>query len=684
MPDSKSEELLYAKRLRYENKFMESLEIVKKLEEEGGLNDQDQLTIHILKGRIFAVSHQYENAVKEGDRAFRLSQSLGKISESITALLLQSHIVFLGQFDEALNFALEGEKLLNSLVPESSSDLSGKRASLLHIKTWIYYFKGDYNLALEQAKYCLVLREKMGGKLNIAYTLLIMGYIYTQIGELNIALEHGMKCLWLFEELDNQPGISQTLALNGRTYYNMGDLDQAIKFSRKSLMIKEFSIRTRASIDALSVLGLVYQTRGELDQALDYFKQAVEIAEQEHINDLTVFNSMYIGINYRMKGEYNAAIEYLEKCLKRAEVQHGVLVYSLLYLVYINRDKNAYERALVYMNRLKELNDLTESKLSTQAYSITKVLMLKSNKQLSSHIDTQSLLAQVIKDDIFNPQLFVLALISLCDLFLGELRTSNDPEALNKIELIISRLYKTAERQHSHLWLAETKLLQAKLALIQMKIEEAKKLLTQSQRIAELHGLNLLAMKISSEHDNLLKQVDVWKTLKIKNAPMSERVKLASFDGVVERLSGKRSIEPPELSPEVPVLILIIVEGGIPIFSYPFTKELSFEEDVVGSFLTAFNSFSSELFSKGLDRAKFGDYTILMDSIDSFSICYLFKGQTYSAKQKLSQFTDHIQTNKSIWEPLNRSYHTSETLEIKDNPSIESLISEVFLGKITN
>ena len=682
MPDSKSEELLYAKQLRYENKFIESFEIVRKLEEEGGLTDEEQLTIHILKGRIHTAYHRYENAVKEGQRAFRISQRLEKISESFTALLLQTYVVFLGQFDEALDFALKAEELLNSLESESSLDLSGKKASLLHMKSWIYFFKGNYNLALEQAQRCLVLREKLGGKLNIAYTLLIIGYIYSGNGELNNALEHGRKCLWLFEELDNQAGISQTLALNGSTYYNMGDLDQAMKFSRKSLTVKEFGIRTRAEVLALNVLGHVCQIRGELDQALDYFKQAVKISEQEHINDQIVFHSMYIGINYRMKGEYKMAIETLERCLKLSK-EIGYLrveCISLLHLVYLNTDKNLFENAQKYLKRLSEITIQTKDKFYANIYSIAKALVLKTSKDSNNLKEAENLLVQIVEDEITEPEFFVLALISLCDLFLGELSTSNDPETLKKIDPIITRLYKIAEKQHSHLWLAETKLLQAKLALIQMKIEEGQKLLIQSQRIAELHGLNLLAMKISSEHDKLLKQIDVWNTLKIENAPMSERVKLASIEGVMERMQGTRTVEPPKLTPEVPVLILIIVEGGVPIFSHPFGKELSFEDDIVSSFLTAFNTFSAELFSKGLDRAKFGEYTILMDSIEYFSICYLFKGQTYMAKQKLSQFTDHIQSNKSIWESLNRSYRTNETLELKDIPSLESLISEVFIG----
>jgi hypothetical protein len=380
-----------------------------------------------------------------------------------------------------------------------------------------------------------------------------------------------------------------------------------------------------------------------------------------------------------MKGEYNLAMESLERSLKLSEKIGYLRVEcnSLLHLVYLNTDKNYLEKAEKYLKRLRELTIQMEDKFFANTYSIAKALVLKTSK--NSYSEAEKLLSRIAEDEMTEPQLFLLALISLCDLFLGELSTSNDPGTLNKINPIITRLYKIAEKQHSHLWLAETKLLQAKLALVQMDIEEGQKLLTQSQRIAELHGLNLLAMKISGEHDNLLKQIDAWNTFKIENAPMSERVKLASIDSVMERMQGIRTIEPPKLTPEVPVLILIIVEGGVPIFSHPFTKELSFEDDVVSSFLTAFNSFSSELFSKGLDRAKFGDYTILMDSINPFSVCYLFKGQTYSAKQRLSQFTDHIQTNKSIWEPLNRSYHTNETLEIKDNPSIESLISEVFL-----
>lgn len=61
---------------------------------------------------------------------------------------------------------------------------------------------------------------------------------------------------------------------------------------------------------------------------------------------------------------------------------------------------------------------------------------------------------------------------------------------------------------------------------------------------------------------------------------------------------------------------------------------------IIGGYLTAINQFGDEIFSEGLDRAKYGEYTVLMKSVDPFLVCYLFKGQSFLAKQKLAYFAD--------------------------------------------
>ncbi|HEC37018.1 hypothetical protein LCGC14_1457660 [marine sediment metagenome] len=68
-----------------------------------------------------------------------------------------------------------------------------------------------------------------------------------------------------------------------------------------------------------------------------------------------------------------------------------------------------------------------------------------------------------------------------------------------------------------------------------------------------------------------------------------------------------------------------------------------------------------------------------MESVSNFLICYLFKGQIYLAKQKLTKFIERIQDSTSIWQTLNKFQKTSQVVELRDVPVMESLLTEIFL-----
>jgi hypothetical protein len=68
-----------------------------------------------------------------------------------------------------------------------------------------------------------------------------------------------------------------------------------------------------------------------------------------------------------------------------------------------------------------------------------------------------------------------------------------------------------------------------------------------------------------------------------------------------------------------------------------------------------------------------------MESVSNFSICYLFKGQIYFAKQKLTKFIERIQDSTSIWQTLNKFQKTNQVVELRDVPVMESLLTEIFL-----
>jgi len=274
-------------------------------------------------------------------------------------------------------------------------------------------------------------------------------------------------------------------------------------------------------------------------------------------------------------------------------------------------------------------------------------------------------------------------LIILCDILLVELRMTNDPEVLGEIKPIITQLVKTAENQHSYLWLAHVNLLQAKLALIQMDIDQARKFLTQAQHIASWHGLQGLARMVSDEYDKLLEQLDKWETLKDVKAPISDRMELASIGMVIESMKGKQVEEVSKAETEQPIFLVIMTEDKKPLFSNTFTSESTFSEDNIDRLYNIINSLSDQILSDYIDRIKFLDYLVIFKTINSFVVCYAFIGQSYCAFQKLLHFTDGIKKEPYIMNILNATKNADKVIKIEEDPILEELTTVSFLGDPT-
>jgi hypothetical protein len=314
-------------------------------------------------------------------------------------------------------------------------------------------------------------------------------------------------------------------------------------------------------------------------------------------------------------------------------------------------------------------------------YLLNKALLLKESSRLSSRGKAQEILKQLLEDYELQLDTKISVLLRLSEILLEELKITGDPDVLIELESNFNQLLKIAEKSRSYWVWGETFLLQAKLALTSLQLNDARRLLTQGQKIAERHDITLLARKISDEHDELLKHLDMWQKLKESKAPLTDRLELSRLNGQMKTMIQKRIIEPSEMEEEEPIVILFISEAGIPVFSQSFLKEWEFEDHLFGGFLTAVNSFSDEMFSKGLDRASFGEYTLFMSSASPFLVCYLFKGQSYSAQRRLSYFIEKITNDKAIWENFEKFFQLNQEIQLKDIPTLEPLISKIFIEK---
>ena len=427
--------------------------------------------------------------------------------------------------------------------------------------------------------------------------------------------------------------------------------------------------------------------RGEIHRSLELNKEAFELAKDSKNKELISASLINISEKYGMLGDYDNAKLYAERAI---EIQYlPWLIYAIGFIIDILLDKGDIEGANNYFQQISEIREKDKNEINDILYRYYKAILLKTSLRSKNRVKSEKLLKEIIDTkDISGGGLkflwikkYIFTIINLCDLLLIELRFTNYPEIIDEIQAYIQKLLDFAEQQHSYWILCETHLLQARLALISLNIREARQFLTQAQILAEKYGFYLLAIKISNEHDELLKQLTMWENLKKSTSSLKERMELARLNEQMDNMLRKRVVEPDEVQEEESVVILIISKGGNPIFSQSFEEGWSFQDHLFGGFLSAVNSFSDEMFSQGLDRAIFGEYTIIMNAVSPFIICYLFKGQSFLAQQRIKHFIDTIQNNKKIWEPIKKYYQANRLVQEKDIPSLDSLVNELFIER---
>jgi len=311
-------------------------------------------------------------------------------------------------------------------------------------------------------------------------------------------------------------------------------------------------------------------------------------------------------------------------------------------------------------------------------YRFNRALVLKNSKRIRDLGMAQEIFSNIANEEVISLEMTQIATLNLCEMLLEEYKDTKNDEALKDIFPILTRLRDIAKKRHSYKILAETYVLDARLSMINFDVKKTRRALTKAQKIAEQYGLKRLAIKISNEHDNLLRNMEVWSQLRQENVDFASHLENLDISGQISTMQKKQPAEVPETSLETPMVVMIMAESGIPIYTKIFSEDWKIEEQLFSGFLTAFNSFSSEIFSEGLDRANFGKYTILMTDITPFRSCYVFEGQSFLAQQKFSEFNGTIKNTEPIWEKLTSSSKRGRI--IRDDPSggIGELVKSLF------
>jgi len=628
-----------------EGKLSEALEILYSLEPINNFTKNQKAMFFTLNTNNHLYLGNYPKAYEMADLGMQFANKIERCMEVVDVFLNMAFILrILGKEMESMNLLNESSEILQNLEKISEKDRK-RRMGLIHLyKGQNFFSLGESKNSIEELKNAIDLLEKWGSQVNIAIAYAFCGGMYQIIGENNKAL----------------PLISKS---------------QKICENNESLLF----VLPHYLNNMIS--GVIYLMKGELQLAVEYTKKAVSLGRKYNNPSFLMEGLNNLGLIFGELGEWDPAIKCLKEALPIAENMENfpyVIGFSdSLFQIYVNMgDKTAAQQLF---HKIEQYRDKAkENKKLNQIYQIDKAILMRMSKRTRDLGVAQEIFKNIIQEEVISIEFTQTAILNLCEMLLDEYKDTKNIEALEEFSTLLKQLQKAAEKQHAYPILAETYLLEAKLSMINYDLKKSRHSLTKAQQIANRYGLILLAIKISNEHDKLIQNLEVWKQMKEENVSVSERLeKVETSDQILWMLNKKPAVIP-ETTPESPILLLVMTNSGISIYTKIFNKEWEISENLFSSFLSAFNTFSKQIFSEGLDRANFGKYTILMTRTPPLIICYVFEGQSFLAQQKFSKFIETLHESEQIWKKLTSSNRIGLLIKEDANEGLGKLVKTIF------
>jgi len=579
-------ELSRAESLLDKGEYEEALEVLKKLVSRKGLSKEDLLASLLLETRLRLRLGDLETALSLIGEAGRESETMENSLRVVDYLAAKVETYWRsGRIDEGLVTLDEFQKLLDKVKEESEEidevelrrregeyllqagiihwykgnlekshechqrsleireQLGHRRgiADSLNNLALVYQSKGEPEIAADYHERSLRIREELGSKPDIAASFNNLGNIYVLKGEMERALEYHERSLKIREELGNKQGIAMSLLNVGSIEQKIGNLTKALEYYRRSLeTYEELGIGYMIAL-ALNNIGSVYQMKGDLDQALEYHRRSLGIREELGLKQELALSLVNIGYVHWRKNSFGQAMEHYQRSLEIYEEAGNVpyAAIALYQMVLVSLDSDDKASADQYLARFEQINNRVDNRTVDQLYRVARALSLKKSKRARERVKAEEILGRIVSEEVTDHSLTVTAMIHLCDLLLMELKLTGEEEVLVKTKDLTRRLLDIAKEQSSQTLMVESYILQSKLALVELDIDQARILLAQAHVIAEERGLEKLARAVAAERDSLQSELKKWENIVKQQPSAQEMIDLTQMDALLERMIRK-------------------------------------------------------------------------------------------------------------------------------------------------
>jgi len=683
------ERILETEEELYRGNLDNAASILKSLEESYSSNEE-KLIINIARSKIVLGERDYKKAENLAKTNLQDSILNGNPSLEADALLfLIKVLISVGDAKDVQRLLAQVRNNLSEII-DPTPETKQKELDLLYQEASYYDLKGELEKALtlfvdySEKLDVKSINEKTSDSIKIKFKKAeaanMIGIINQQKDNPENAIINVTKALNFFEEINNKNRIAAARN-NLAIFLDMkGDVNSALKHYHDNLeMAREENDKQIMGV-TLKNIGGIHISRGEIDKALNCLEESAKIKKMLGNQESIAFTESDLALLYHKKGEFNLSLEKFEECLSyftdaANDYRQAQMLY---YLIFLAIDRKELERADGYHSKLAKLASSNPNKEVKQQFKVSNASLLKESSRSRNWIKAAEILEEVIQEEVVDYLITVDAMFLLFELLIRELKQSPDSEVLREINNLARKLTDIAKDQSSYWLLAETYWLQGELALVNSNVQEARRLLSQAQYIADEKGLERLAMRISNEHDDLINELNQWEDLIEREASLTERIEASRLDEIVNEIKKQERVIHHKVEKEEPIMLLLMLKSGLPAYSKQFSASPLMNEILIAGFISAIDRFAQEAFSvKGsIERFKHEGFTMLYKHVKPISFCYVFKGKSYLATKKFDEFIKQTQKSEQVWKILESLVHTGNRDNIEQSEEFRQIIKQ--------
>lgn len=216
-------------------------------------------------------------------------------------------------------FQRESLKALPFLVKlPKLAEIEHDKKALAHVLSrlaFLGYYRNAHAQALEQATRSLSLLDPTSDKVEIAFTLNVLGMNSRALGNSEQARRYYEESLKVCASMKDE--FWKALPLNnlGYLYHTLEDEAAALRCYHESLaLIERFGIKSLLGY-TLNNMGGAYLAQGDYSRALDYFQRSLVERQAAGRKDEISTTLRDIGATWRSQGDYPKARDYYRKSL---------------------------------------------------------------------------------------------------------------------------------------------------------------------------------------------------------------------------------------------------------------------------------------------------------------------------------------------------------------------------------